>query len=265
MSFEHPAWGCDRVSDMLKLEGISVSSPTVQNIFIKHGMRTMYDRMLKLEERVSGKKTELSIEQIKYLEQINPCWRERHIESSRPGELLAQDTFYVGRIKGVGQVYLQVIVDTYGSYAFGHLYISKVPECSVEILHNEVLEQYRKWGVSIKAILTDNGGEYCGNDKHPYELYLVLNDIEHRRTKVKSPKTNGFVERFNKTALNEFFRSAFREKFYETVDSLQEDFDKWLTHYNTERPHQGYRNNGKRPFDTIKEFICQEKKECVNC
>jgi transposase InsO family protein len=265
MSFEHPSWGCDRISDMLKLEGISVSSPTVQNIFIKHDMRTMADRLLKLEERVSGKKTELTSEQIKYLEQINPCWRERHIESSCPGELLAQDTFYVGRIKGVGQIYLQVVVDTYGSYAFGHLYVSKVPECSVEILHNEVLEQYREWGLSIKAILTDNGSEYCGNDKHGYELYLALNDIEHRRTKVKSPKTNGFVERFNKTALNEFFRTAFREKFYETVESLQEDFDKWIKHYNTERPHQGYRNNGKRPFDTIKEFICHEKKECVNC
>jgi transposase InsO family protein len=263
-SLTHPAWGCRRISGMLKLDGISISSVTIQNILTKHDMRTMYDRLLKIEDKTLKEGITLTAEQIQYLEQNNPCFRERHIESSRPGELLAQDTFYVGRIKGVGQVYLQVIVDTYGSYAFGHLYISKVPECSVEILHNEVLEQYRKWGLSIKAILTDNGTEYCGNDKHPYELYLALNDIEHRRTKVRRPRTNGFVERFNKTALNEFFRAAFREKFYETVDSLQEDFDEWLKHYNTERPHQGYRNNGKRPFDTIKEFICQEKKECVN-
>lgn len=258
MSLEHPAWGCDRLSDMLKLEGISISSPTTQNILTKHGLRTMYDRLLKIEEKIVKEGLELNAEQVKHLEQTNPCFRERHIESSRPGDLLAQDTFYVGRIKGVGMIYLQAVVDTYGSYAFGRLYISKLPECSVEILHNEVLPQYQEWGMTVKAVITDNGGEYCGKETHPYELYLSFNDIEHRRTKVNRPRTNGFVERFNKTALNEFFRKAFREKFYESVETLQADFDIWLKHYNTERPHQGYRNMGKRPIDTIKEFIGQE-------
>jgi len=259
LSLEHPAWGCVRISNMLKLNGVLVSSPTVQNILTRHGMRTMYDRLLKLEEKTLQEGIELTGEQIKYLEQINACWRERHIESNRPGDLLSQDTFYVGRLKGVGQVYLQVVIDTYGSYAFGRLYISKVPACSVDVLHHDVLPQYQNWGIKTRALLTDNGSEYCGTEKHPYELYLALNDIEHRRTKVKSPRTNGFVERFNKTALNEFFRKAFREKFYETVESLQKDFDKWLKYYN--RPHQGYRNMGKRPMDTIKAFICQEPKK----
>ena len=221
----------------------------------------MYDRLLKLEEKNLQEGIALTGEQLKYLEQINDCWRERHIESNGPGDLLSQDTFYVGRLKGVGQVYLQVVVDTYGSYAFGRLYISKIPACSVDILHHDVLPQYQNWNIKIKALLTDNGTEYCGTEKHSYELYLVLNDIKHRRTKVKSPRTNGFVERFNKTALNEFFRKAFREKFYETVESLQKDFDKWLKYYNEERPHQGYRNMGKIPIDTIKEFICQEPKK----
>jgi len=261
LSFNHPAWGCGKISSMLKLEGTLISSPTVQNILTQHGMRTMYDRLLKLEEKTSKEAIVFTGEQIKYLEQINPCWRERHIESKRPGELLAQDTFYVGRIKGVGQIYMQAVIDTYGSYAFGRLYISKIPECAVEIMHNDVLPQYQRWGITIQAFLTDNGSEYCGTARHPYELYLSLNDIEHRRTRVKSPQTNGFVERFNKTALNEFFRKAFREKFYETVESLQNDFDEWLKYYNEERPHQGYRNMGKRPMDTIKEFICQEPKK----
>ena len=101
---------------------------------------------------------------------------------------------------------------------------------------------------------TDNGREFCGTENHPYELYLALNDIEHRRTKVKSPKTNGFIERFNKTVLDEFFRIAFRENFYESVEALQEDLDQWLIHYNTERPHRGYRNRGKRPLDTVLDY-----------
>ena len=65
---------------------------------------------------------------------------------------------------------------------------------------------------------------------------LALNDIEHRRTKVRTSRTNGFIERFNRTALDELFRVTFRENFYERVNTLQEDLDKWLIHYNTERP-----------------------------
>ena len=82
-----------------------------------------------------------------------------------------------------------------------------------------------------------------------------MSDIERRRTKVGRPRTNGFVERFDRTVLDEFLRPAFRKEFYETVKALEKDLDKWLKHYNYERPPQGYRNMGKRPFDTVKKFI----------
>ena len=176
------------------------------------------------------------------------------MESSRPGELLCQDTMFVGSLKGVGKVYLHACVDTFGSYAFGFLHTGKKPECAAALVHNDVLPFYREHNLTVGAILTDNGREFCGTENHPFELYLALNEIEHRRTKVKSPQTNGFIERFNKTVLDEFFRIAFRENFYESVEALQEDLDQWLIHYNTERPHRGYRNRGKRPLDTVLEF-----------
>src|SRR4029079_9997461 len=102
-----------------------------------------------------------------FLERLNPCFRERHVESAAPGELLS-----------------------------------------------------------------------------PYELYLDLNGIEHRRTRVRTPKTNGFVERFIGTVLDEFFRVTMRETFYETVEALQADLDAWLVPYNTERPHLGIPKHG---------------------
>ena len=108
--------------------------------------------------------------------------------------------------------------------------------------------------------ITDNGREYCGRAHHSYELYLALNDIQHRTTKVGTPQTNGFVERFNRTVLDEFFRPAFRKKFYESVEQLQEDLDGWLHHYNHERPHRGYRKRGKRPVDTVQEYIKSVRK-----
>jgi transposase InsO family protein len=254
-SAEHPRWGCVKLSDWLKLQGISVSSPTVQNVLVKHGLGSQYERLLKLEEQHFAQGISLTSEQMAQIEKANPCFRERHVESSSPGALFCQDTFYVGRLKGVGRVYLQAVVDTYGSYAFGFLHTGKLPACAVAVLHNNVLPFYWKRKLTVSAVLTDNGREYCGTASHPYELYLELNDIEHRRTKVRSPKTNGFVERFNGTVLDEFFRKAFREKFYDSVEALQKDLDTWLHHYNTERPHRGYRNLGKRPIETIDNFI----------
>jgi len=233
------------------LRGRYVSGPSIQNILARNGMATMYDRLLKLEEKAVSEPIELTAEQIALIEKANPCYRERHVESSRPGELLAQDTFFAGHLKGVGKVYLQAVVDTYGSYVFGFLHTGKLPECAVAVLSSDVLPFYKDLGLEVQAILTDNGREYCGKDTHPYELYLALNDIEHRRTKVGRPRTNGFVERFNRTALDEFFRKAFPEKLYESVEALQADLDAWLVHYNTERPHRGYRNMGRRPIETI--------------
>lgn len=260
MSLEQPAWGCNRLSDQLKLEGISLSAVTVQNILNKNEMGGRYDRWLKLEQQYSEHVIELTGEQVRFLEKFNPAFRERHVESSRPGELLCADTFQVGNLKGLGRVYMHAVVDTYGSYAFAFLHTSKRPEAAVAVLHNDVLPFYRQKKLAVQAVLTDNGREFCGRDSHPYEVYLELNDIEHRKTKVRRPQTNGFVERFHLTALNEFYRLAFRTKFYQSVELLQEDLDVWLVHYNTERPHQGYRNMGRRPIETLELFTAKPGK-----
>lgn len=261
ISTEHPTWGCNKLSDMLKLEGITISFPTIQNILNKNNLGSKFERLLKLEEKALKNEIELTPEQVARIEKANPCFRERHVESSRPGELLSQDTFFVGTMKGVGRVYMHTVVDTYGSYAFGFLHTSKQPEAAVCVLHNDVLPFYQDRELKIGAVLTDNGREFCGKDTHPYEMYLELNDIEHRRTRVRHPQTNGFVERFNKTVLDEFFRITFRTTFYETLEKLQEDLDAWLVHYNTERPHQGYRNMGRRPMDTINLFLPDNVRE----
>ena len=129
------------------------------------------------------------------------------------------------------------------------------------VLYNDVLPFYQERSIPVGAILTDNGREFCGKESHPFEFYLAINEIEHRRTKIRTPKTNGFIERFNRTILDEFFRVAFREKFFDSVEALQEEMDKWLFHYNNERPHRGYRNLGKRPIDTINIYLEMQYKK----
>ena len=258
MALAHPAYGCNRFEAMLALEGVRVSSITIQKILNDNGLGRKSDRWLALEQANAEKRIELTPEQAAFIEKLNPCFRERHVESSAPGELLSADTFFVGSLRGIGRVYLHAVVDTFGSYAFGFLHVSKQPEAAVAVLHNDVLPFYRQLDLPVGAVLTDNGREFCGTERHPYELYLDLNGIEHRRTRVRTPRTNGFVERFNGTVLDEFFRIAMRDNFYETVEALQADLDAWLVHYNTERPHLGYRNMGRRPVETVMSFVSQE-------
>ena len=111
---------------------------------------------------------------------------------------------------------------------------------------------YEENGVPLQRILTDRGTEYCGNpEHHEYELYLAVENIDHTRTKAKSPQTNGIVERYHKTMLNEFYRIAFRKKIYATIGELQQDLDHWMAEYNEERPHQGRYCFGKTPMQTF--------------
>ena len=123
-----------------------------------------------------------------------------------------------------------------------------------------VIPFYEALGIEVGAILTDNGREFCGRpEKHHYELLLALFGIEHRTTKVRSPKTNGFVERMNRTLLEECFRVKGRATWYETPQQLQEDLDLFLEFYNLERTHQGYRLKGRTPAQALKEALGVEE------
>ena len=109
---QYPGWGCTKISDYLKLEGCSVSSPVVQKILIRNGLASQFDRYLHLEEKHLKEGIPLTEEQIRKIEKFNPCFAERHVESSRPGELLCQDTKLIGTLSGIGRVYLHALVDS---------------------------------------------------------------------------------------------------------------------------------------------------------
>ena len=144
LALTHPAYGCNRIEALLALEGRRVSAITVQKILNDKGLGTRHERWLALERQNAEAAIELSPEQAAFLEKLNPCFRERHVESERPGQLLSADTFMVGSLKGIGRVYLHAVVDTHGSYAFGFLHVSKQPEAAVAVLHNDVLPFYRQ-------------------------------------------------------------------------------------------------------------------------
>jgi transposase InsO family protein len=163
-----------------------------------------------------------------------------------------KDTFYVGDLKGVGRIYQQTLIDTYAKVAFAKLYDRKTPIPAADLINDRVIPFYDAHEIKLCRVLTDRGTEYCGNpERHEDELYLAVEDVDHTRAKTKSPQTNGIVERFHKTALEEFYRVAFRKKVYGSIAELQADLDRWVQTYNEERPHQGRGCFGKTPQQTF--------------
>jgi transposase InsO family protein len=184
------------------------------------------------------------------------------VASSRANARATAWPSYVGNLKGVGRIYQQTAIDTYAKVGFAKLYDRKTPITAAELLNDRVLPFFEEHGIVVNRVLTDRGTEYCGSpEHHEYELYLAVEDIDHTRTKTKSPQTNGICERFHKTLLDEFYRVAFRKKIYAGIAELQADLDAWIADYNQVRTHQGRWCFGKTPMQTFLDTlpIAQEK------
>lgn len=244
----HPCHGPMRVAHELALKGVQVSSGGVRGVWSRHGLLTKTERLLRLEKTTAERRIELSEEQVRLLERFSPEFRERHIEAPHTGALVAVDTFFVGTLKAVGKVYLQTAIDCHSRYAWGRLYANKLPMTAVQLLNNDVLPTFDEHGTKVVAVLSDNGREFCGReDQHPYELFLQLEEIEHRRTRVKRPQSNGIVERLHRTLLDEHFRVEGRRTWFETIEEMQAALDLFLQGYNRQRPHQGRGMRGRTP------------------
>lgn len=262
-SLQFPSHGPVRVAHELALLGITVSSGGVRGVWSRHDLLSKHDRLLRLEQAHRETAFELSDQQVRLLERFSPEFRERQIEVNYTGELVSVDTFFVGTLKGVGKVYLQTVLDCYSRFAWGRLYTSKLPVTAVHVLNEDVLPFFEEHAAAIDTILSDNGREFCGRpDQHPYELFLQLEGIAHRTTRVRRPQSNGFIERLHRTLLDEHFRVKGRTTWYETVDQMQSDLETYLHHYNYERPHQGRMMEGRTPYAMFTEGLSKRPVIC---
>jgi transposase InsO family protein len=253
IALENPALGQLRVSNTLKQEGIFVSPGGVRSIWLRHDLETFRKRLKSLEETAAAENLVLTEAQLQAMEKAKET-REAHgeIETEHPGYLGAQDTYYVGTIKGIGRIYQQTFIDTYSKVGFAKLYTSKHAITAADLLNDQVLPWHEEQGVKLLRILTDRGTEYNGSiEDHEYQLYLAIEDIDHSKTKARHPQTNGICERFHRTIKEEFYDIAFRKKIYRSLDEIQKDLDQWIKYYNAERPHSGKYCSGRTPNQTF--------------
>jgi|TARA_B100001971_G_C18165193_1_gene523756 transposase InsO family protein len=240
---EYPSYGPVRISNELKKSGIIVKPSAVYNVLKRHYLNRRKLRLEHIRIKYNVVKDKSDLERAKELS------KTRSLITKHPGDVIGMDVFYVGCLKSIGRIYQYTAIDTYSSFSWTKLYTDKGALAACDFMmhvRNNSLD------IPVKSVLTDNGKEFTTHHKskkHSFERLLNELNIKHRLTKVRHPWTNGSVERFQRTILEEFYQVTFRKKIYITLDELNDNLNKYIDHYNFKRTHQGKRTNGRVPAE----------------
>ncbi len=237
-----PTRGPQWVSDRLAERGLVIAPVTVWRVLRRHGLNHRLARLAVLEEHsaTTGLLTERTARRRR---------APRHVEAAQPGDLCSLDSFYIGKLKGVGKVWQLTACDCASSYGWARIVIGEVTAAVMAAFLRElVVPSYHQAGWRLRRVLSDNGKEF----KASFVTTCAALDVQHTRTKPRHAWTNGFVERLQGTILHEHWRIAFRRHYFTSAGTLQRSLDRFLRFYNEQRPHRGYRLRGRTPVTVFK-------------
>jgi transposase InsO family protein len=242
LAVAEPTIGCRQYADRLADRGHLVGKTTVQELLVRHGLGRRAQRVARaaaLAALVGGPVTEAAADD----ELFGFChW------AARPGDLVALDSFYIGNLKGVGKVYQLTAVDTATRWAMVMLVLGTPNGAVTARFVAEVLRRYRRMGLAVRAVLTDNGPEYIART---FTAAVAAKGLDHLRIPPRSPNHNAVCERFHGTILQECWRPAFHRRLFTSIRQLQAEADAWLIHYNTRRRNHGDYMAGRTPAQML--------------
>jgi transposase InsO family protein len=243
---EHPTHGPRTIAlvlDMPRFGGWTVSHGGVANVLRRAGLGRRLARLAAAESLAAsegGPLTERVLREVRAIER----GRTVHIGSDVPGEELFLDTFYVGCLKGVGKVWQLSAVDGASSFGIARVIAGdKTSAVMARFLTEDVVPACRRAGLRLITATTDNGPEFG----RTFGDACRAAGVRQHRIPPRSPNLNAFVERFQGTVLHLHYRIAFRYRYYTSAATIDADLQAWLRFYNFERPHRGYRTQGRTP------------------
>ena len=156
LAIENPELGQLRASQALLKQSIIVSAGGVRSIGLRNDLESMKKRLKALEIKSAQEGVVLTEEQLAALEKMK-SQKEAHgeIETQHPGYLGAQDTYFVGTMKGVGRIYQQTFIDTYSRVALAKLYVEKSAITAADMLNDRVVPFFDEQETLLNHILTD--------------------------------------------------------------------------------------------------------------
>jgi len=240
-------WGCRRLAAYVaRWWRLSIAPSTVQRLLRRHGLGTRRERLLVLEHQ-SARQMGLLTERTRRALWRARYGRTRHVEAEVPGELVCLDTFYIGKLKGVGPVWQITACDAASSYGVAAILPALTHQAAAAFLRDTLLPVFAKAGWPLHRVLTDGGNEFKGT----FDEVCTARGIRHTRTKPRHAWTNGFVERLQQTILHEHWRVVFRRTYFTGRAALHRTLQRFLRFYNFERPHHGYRVRGRTPASIV--------------
>jgi transposase InsO family protein len=240
-----PTLGCRQYADRLGERGYQIGKTTVQKLLVDHGLGRRAQRVARAAA-ITAATTGLSTDAARDSEPFGFC----HY-SPAPGHLVAVDGFYIGNLKGVGKVYQLTAIDVATRWAI-ILIVAGTPNGHHTIRFiDHVVRRWRRLGVSVRAVLSDNGPEWIASG---FRTHLAVRGLEHHRIPPRSPNHNAVCERFHGTVLQECWRPAFHRRRFTSIRQLQAEADAWLIHYHQRRRNHSDYMRGRTPTEILDSF-----------
>ena len=162
--------------------------------------------------------------------------------SPAPAIWVQADCFYIGKLKGVGEVW-QITATDVRTRISDVLIIAGRPTSAATARFLDLLRwRWDRRGFPLQGVITDNGGEFQG----AFRARIATLGICHHRIPARSPNHNAVVERFHQTMLEKCWRPAFHRRFFTSIRQLQAQANSWLISYH-DQPNHGDWMRGATP------------------
>jgi transposase InsO family protein len=239
-----PTLGARSLLRHLQDRGVDRSASGVAKVLHRHRLGTARQRIAALASLTAtetGQVTQAALEG-----PFGFC-----LYASAPGQVVALDTFYVGRLKGVGAVWQLTAVDVATRIAVVQLVVGDKTAAVAARFLDHLKKALRKHGITLSGVLSDNGPEFTGR---AFQTRIGELGLVHHRIPPRSPNHNAVCERFHGTVLREFYRPHFHRGRVDDTDLLDRSLQTWLSDYNHHRPNHGDYMAGRTPVQVNKQL-----------